>query len=79
MPSMSTPRDGLGAAVGFDGQIYAGGGENGDEVMSTVGVYNFTTETWTAGPSMSTARVNLAVATAPARTCGKFSMALPIP
>lgn len=51
--------------VGLDGQIYAIGGENGSEVLATVEVYNFATGLWSAGPSMSTARVNLAATMAP--------------
>ena len=62
---MNTPRDGLAAVLGADGLIYAIGGENGAEALSTVEIYNFTTRTWVHGPSMSTARVNLAAATAP--------------
>jgi hypothetical protein len=62
---MNTPRDGLAAVLGADGQIYAIGGENGAEALSTVEVYNFATRKWTPGPSMSTARVNLAAATGP--------------
>jgi hypothetical protein len=62
---MNTPRIGLGAVLGSDGQIYAIGGANGAEVLATVEVYNFGTKAWTPGPSMSTARQYLAAANGP--------------
>jgi N-acetylneuraminic acid mutarotase len=64
--SMPTPRYGLAAATGPDGQIYVFGGDNtigGD--VSTVRAYNPATDSWTTRASMPTPRYGLAAATGP--------------
>ena len=64
LPSMPTARYHLGAAA-LNGKIYAIGGNpsavtNGNP-LSTVEIYDASTNMWTTGPSMPTARMGLGV------------------
>jgi len=56
MASMSECRSNF-AAVIFNDAIVAIGGYNGSQRLSSVESFSFDTETWTAFPAMTTARV----------------------
>ena len=62
--ALPTPRSGLGGVTGANGRIYAIGGSS-DSVqgifVDTVEVYDPTSDQWTTGPSMTTARYALSV------------------
>jgi kelch-like protein 1/4/5 len=52
---MSIARGGLGVAV-LDGRLYAVGGYDGSSCLSTVEVFDPSTNSWQPAPKMSTAR-----------------------
>jgi N-acetylneuraminic acid mutarotase len=55
--SMSTPRHGAAAALGFDGRLYVFGGmDNSGNILKTVECYSPTANRWTTVASMTTAR-----------------------
>jgi N-acetylneuraminic acid mutarotase len=60
---MPTARDGLAAATGPDGRIYAIGGTDGMRSLNMVEAYTPATNTWSTVASMPTARCCLAAAT----------------
>jgi hypothetical protein len=63
-PSMSVPRDHLGAAV-VNGKLYAIGGRNADSfILATVEIYDLAANTWSRGPDLQVARSGHAVAAA---------------
>ena len=55
MAPMPTPREYASAVVGSDGDIYVVGGMDSTGGLSTVEIYNPTTDHWTTGPSLATA------------------------
>jgi hypothetical protein len=55
MAPMPTPREYASAVVGADGNIYVVGGMGDSGSLSTVEIYNPTTDHWTTGPSLTTA------------------------
>jgi hypothetical protein len=80
LPSMPTGRNGLAGATApcpgarYRACVYAIGGQNNTGPLSTVEAYSPATNTWATLPSMPTARLDLAAATAPCaaawyRTC----------
>ena len=48
----------------FIGNLYAIGGSDGHACLSSVEIFNVSTQSWTNGPQMSTARCNVGVANA---------------
>jgi len=69
---MPTARFAFGAITGSDGRIYAIGGNSGcftncpgQEFLNTVEIYNPSSDTWTTGAPMPTARAGLVLANGP--------------
>jgi N-acetylneuraminic acid mutarotase len=61
-PSLPTPRYGLGAAVGPDGNIYAIGGSTPFQVFNTVEAYDPNLRQWHTAEPLGTARAYMGVA-----------------
>ncbi len=57
---MPTARASL-AAAAINGKLYAIGGDDGNNYLNTLEVYDSVTNTWTTGPPMPTPRMQLAV------------------
>ncbi|KAH6940664.1 hypothetical protein HPB50_004083 [Hyalomma asiaticum] len=62
---LNTRRSALSAAV-LDGKIYALGGYDGQEYLSTVEVYDPATNVWTTGPPMPSCKSGQASCSSPA-------------
>ena len=43
-------------------KLYVVGGSDGQQSLSSIEIYDITTNTWSLGPSLSTPRANVAVA-----------------
>jgi N-acetylneuraminic acid mutarotase len=60
---MPTPRGGIAAAtVTSNGEIYVFGGEAPEKTFDNTEIYNPTTDSWSTGPPIPTARHGLAAA-----------------
>jgi N-acetylneuraminic acid mutarotase len=63
--NMEVARDGVAAATGADGTIYAVGGFDGAQSVNSAESYNPATDKWTALPAMTSKRTDLAAAAGP--------------